>query len=465
MKGKNKIIFIVLVILIGLTPVYAQKKSDKLKEQERELKKKIKETNELLSEKKNKERLTLIELAIINEQLEAQEELIGNINNQVRRINQDIAENNSVIESLKSDMVKMKKQYGKMLMYAYKHRNKNHLLLYVFSSKNFNQAFSRVKYIRQFSVYKAEKLKMIRDAQKTLEKKQKQLEQRKEEKEGLVVKQTEEKDKFNESKEKQQAALQEMKKQESLLTDELKKSLKKQAALQEKINQAIKEEEDRDEVDRLVSKGDKELKKENYDKAISYYESALKVIPKDKNAKEKLEEAKKLKKENSGKTKANPEIKTEVATVKSDPDETPETILETSNFENAKGKLPWPVEKGSITQYFGKNAHPTVPGIFTNNNGVEIGSTSGGKVRCVFDGKVSKVLVIDGGGKAVIINHGTYRTVYANLKDVSVKEGDKVSIKQNIGTLNPSDDDLSELHFEVRFGKDRQNPAEWLTKK
>ena len=450
-----------MILLVGITPVYAQKKSDKLKDQERELKKKIKETNELLSEKKNKERLTLIELAIVNEQLEAQEELIGNMTNQVRRLNQDIAENKSVVESLKLDMVKMKKQYGKMLMYAYKHRNKSHLLLYIFSSKNFNQAFSRVKYVKQFSEYKAEKLKMIRNAQTTLEKKLKQLENKKAEKEGLVIKQTEEKEIYHKNKEQQQVALKEMKKQEAELTKELKKVLQQQTNLQEKINQAIKEEEDKDEVDRLVAKGDKEIKKENYDKAITYYESALKVLPKDKTAKSKLEGAKELKKKNAGKTP----VKTIPDKDPVDLDDNPEGSIESTNFENNKGKLPWPVEKGSITQSFGKNAHPTVPGIFTNNNGIEVGTSSGAKVRAVFEGKVSKVLVIDGGGKAVIINHGVYRTVYANLKDANVKEGDKVSIKQNIGTLNPGDDNLSELHFEVRFGKERQNPYEWLTKK
>ncbi len=450
-----------MILLVGITPVYAQKKSDKLKDQERELKKKIKETNELLSEKKNKERLTLIELAIVNEQLEAQEELIGNMTNQVRRLNQDIAENKSVVESLKLDMVKMKKQYGKMLMYAYKHRNKSHLLLYIFSSKNFNQAFSRVKYVKQFSEYKAEKLKMIRNAQTTLEKKLKKLENKKAEKEGLVIKQTEEKEIYHKNKEQQQVALKEMKKQEAELTKELKKVLQQQTNLQEKINQAIKEEEDKDEVDRLVAKGDKEIKKENYDKAITYYESALKVLPKDKTAKSKLEGAKELKKKNAGKTP----VKTIPDKDPVDLDDNPEGSIESTNFENNKGKLPWPVEKGSITQSFGKNAHPTVPGIFTNNNGVEVGTSSGAKVRAVFEGKVSKVLVIDGGGKAVIINHGVYRTVYANLKDANVKEGDKVSIKQNIGTLNPGDDNLSELHFEVRFGKERQNPYEWLTKK
>jgi len=462
MKGKNKILILMLILFIGITPVYAQKKSDKLKDQERELKKKIKETNELLSEKKNKERLTLIELAIVNEQLEAQEELIGNMTNQVRRLNQDIAENKSVVESLKTDMVKMKKQYGKMLMYAYKHRNKSHILLYIFSSKNFNQAFSRVKYVKQFSEYKAEKLKMIRDSQTTLEKKLKQLEDKKAEKEGLVVKQTEEKEIFHKNKEQQQIALKEMKKQEAELTKELKKVMQQQASLQEKINQAIKEEEDKDEVDRLVAKGDKEIKKENYDKAISYYESALKVIPKDKTAKSKLEDAKELKKKNAGKTP----VKTITEKDPVDHDDTPEPpSIESTNFENNKGKLPWPVEKGAITQSFGKNAHPTVVGIFTNNNGVEISSPNGAKVRAVFDGKVSKVLVIDGGGKAVIINHGVYRTVYANMKEVTVKEGDKVSIKQNIGTLNAGDDNLSDLHFEVRFGKERQNPYEWLMKK
>lgn len=463
MKGKNNILILLLVLFIGAMPVVAQKKSDKLKEQERELKKKNKELNELLSEKKNKQRLTLIELAIVNEQLEVQEELIGNMTNQVRRLNQEIAENNSVIESLKTDMVKMKKQYGKMLMYAYKHRNKNHVLLYIFSSKNFNQAFSRMKYIKQFSEYKVEKLKMIRDAQKTLEKKLEQLKDKKAEKEGLVQKQTEEKEIFHKNKEQQQIALKEMKKQETEITKELKKVLQQQTALQDKINKAI----DQEEYDDYIEKGDKEFKKENYDKAISYYKKALGIFSNDKSAKSKLEEAKELKKKKE--EKKDPKDPKNPKTPEKDPvdpDDTPEPAsIESTNFENNKGKLPWPVEKGSITQYFGKNAHPTVAGIFTNNNGVEISSTSGAKVRAVFDGKVSKVLVIDGGGKAVIINHGVYRTVYANMKEVTVKEGDKVSIKQNIGTLNTGEDNLSELHFEVRFGKERQNPYEWLMKK
>lgn len=463
MKRKNKYIAFLFLVLIASSSVFAQKTSDKLKDQERELKKKIKETNELLSEKKNKERLTLIELAIINEQLEAQEELITNINSQVRKVNQEIAENKSVIASLEQDIVKMKKQYGKLMMYAYKHRNQNHFLLYIFSSNSFNQAFSRIKYVKQFSEYRIEKLKMIRHAKKMQEKKNIQLENRKKEKISLAEKQKQEKENYNRNKVKQQVALTEMKKEAATLTSELKKQMQQRTALQEKINKAIRDEEDRDEVDRLVARGDKEVKKANYDKAIDYYERALKVISNDRKAKEKLAEAKELKKKNGNKPDVN--VASNDKPEREDPDVTPEEKIESTNFENNKGKLPWPVEKGQYTEYFGKNPHPTVPGIFTNNNGVEIGSTSGAKVRAIFDGKVTKVLVIDGGGKAVIINHGVYRSVYANLKDVNVKEGDKISIKQNIGTLNPTDDALSELHFEIRYGKVRQNPADWLSKK
>lgn len=461
MKRKNKYIFFVLLIFVSFSSVIAQKTSDKLKDQERDLKKKIKETNELLSEKKNKERLTLIELAIINEQLQAQEELLTNITSQVRKVNQEIEENKSVIASLEIDILKMKKQYGKLMMYAYKHRNQNHFLLYIFSSKSFNQAFSRIKYVKQFSEYRIEKLKMIKHAKNTQEKKIAQLENRRKEKEELALKQKQEKENFHRNKEKQQVALTEMKKEAANLTNELKQQMQLRTALQEKINKAIKDEEDRDEVDRLVARGDKELKKDNFDKAIDYYERALKVLPRDKNAKEKLAEAKDQKKK-SGKV-SDPVVTSKPD--REDPDETPESKIESTNFENNKGKLPWPVEKGNYTEYFGKNPHPTVAGIFTNNNGVEIGSTSGAKVRAVFDGKVTKVLVIDGGGKAVIINHGIYRSVYANMKDVTVKEGDKISIKQTIGTLNSGDDALTELHFEIRYGKVRQNPSDWLSKK
>ncbi|MNX74827.1 Murein hydrolase activator EnvC precursor [compost metagenome] len=147
--------------------------------------------------------------------------------------------------------------------------------------------------------------------------------------------------------------------------------------------------------------------------------------------------------------------------------DTKENIAMGKSFETNRGKLPWPVAKGSITENYGKNAHPTLPNVYTNNNGIDIGAPKNSQVRAVFEGEVTSVLNIPGAGKVVIIKHGTYRTVYSNLQEAYVSVGDKVGSKQAIGSLLADDEgNLSTSHFEihqvVEGSVQRINPTLWL---
>jgi len=146
--------------------------------------------------------------------------------------------------------------------------------------------------------------------------------------------------------------------------------------------------------------------------------------------------------------------------------ETKESAALNKSFEGNKGKLPWPVDKGSITESFGRNAHPTLDNVFTNNNGVDISASKGASVRAVFEGEVTSVLNIPGAGKVVIIKHGNYRTVYSNLQDTYVKIGSKVTTKQAIGTLLVTEG-LSVAHFEIHqvvgTTSVALNPSLWIT--
>lgn len=123
--------------------------------------------------------------------------------------------------------------------------------------------------------------------------------------------------------------------------------------------------------------------------------------------------------------------------------------------------------KGTIVEGYGKNPHPSLANVFTNNNGIDIGAPKGAQVRAVFEGEVTSVLSIPGAGKVIIIKHGNYRTVYSNLQEVFVAVGTKVSTKQAIGSLLPDDSGgLSTAHFEIHQVIDgsvqRMNPTLWL---
>lgn len=137
-----------------------------------------------------------------------------------------------------------------------------------------------------------------------------------------------------------------------------------------------------------------------------------------------------------------------------------------NNFELSKGRLPWPVEKGYIIERFGKNKHPLF-NIYTENNGVDIKTSRGSHARAIFAGEVSSVINIPGTGTTVIINHGTFFTVYAKLSSVTVKKGSRVGLKQSIGNVMTDEDGNTQINFQVwRVGANgssvKLNPEQWI---
>jgi len=151
------------------------------------------------------------------------------------------------------------------------------------------------------------------------------------------------------------------------------------------------------------------------------------------------------------------------------PTETKEIALSNKGFEDNKGRLPWPVASGEITKGFGKQPHPVHVNVFTYNNGIDITTVKGSTVRAVYGGIVTSIVVIPGAGKAVIIAHGNYRTIYSNLQETYVQAGDKVVVKQELGALLINASGNSEVHFEIRKitpeGEITNiNPTYWLYK-
>lgn len=132
-------------------------------------------------------------------------------------------------------------------------------------------------------------------------------------------------------------------------------------------------------------------------------------------------------------------------------------------FDQNKGKLPYPLPGGVIIDHYGIHPHPTQRGLMVNNKGVTIAGNGGGEVRAVFEGEVSRVFFLQGMNNSVMIRHGNYITLYANLSAVSVKAGDKVAINQEIGRLPATgDSDDHVLQFQIWKETENLNPEPWL---
>lgn len=144
---------------------------------------------------------------------------------------------------------------------------------------------------------------------------------------------------------------------------------------------------------------------------------------------------------------------------------TKEQELLAGGFERNKGRLPWPVEKGFISGHFGLQAHPTLDRVTVNNKGIYLQTPAGTAARAVFDGVVTSIFVMSG-TTAVIVQHGSYRTVYSGLSSVKVKKGDNVKAKQAIGTIysDPDQDNSTRLFFQVWQDRNILDPEKWITK-
>ncbi len=424
-----------IAFLICSVIAHGQKKSDQLQAEQSKLEKKLSTTKNLLEKVKSGTQNSMNELKLIDNQVKFREELVQNFDNQIRGADLTISSKDSEVKALQSKLERLKAQYKKLLLYAYKHRNRYGKMMYIFSASNYFEAVKRNSYLKRIAEIQDKQFKIIKQNQGAIKSEISTIRSEKSKKERLLSEKIIEKEKILKDKEQKQKALDNLRKDEKKLMAELKKTEKQKDELKRRIKQAIEKE-----------LADAEAK-------------AKKEAKKTESGSSKKTESGSSGSSGSGATTA----KKEVALT-----ETKESIAMGKNFESNRGKLPWPVAKGTITEGYGKNPHPTMANVYTNNNGIDIGAPKNAQVRAVFEGEVTSVLNIPGAGKVVIIKHGNYRTVYSNLQDTYVSVGSKVTTKQTIGSLLPDGEgSLSTSHFEIHQVVDgslvKMNPTLWLS--
>lgn len=434
MKSVSNILLILFLALASQT--VAQSTSEKLKKEQQQLEKNIANTKQLLEKTQSSAESSFNELKLLNNQITYREQLVRNFDNQIRGAELKIKEKQNQIEELSEEIKTLKEQYKKLLIYAYKNRNKYGKMMYIFSSDSYYEAIKRAKYLEKIQELIKKQFLVIEQHQKLITVEVENIEKERQYKTKMLAEKKAEREQILSDQQKQQQVYQELKTQESQILAKLKEEERKKANLKAQIDAAIKKE---------IAEAEARRKKAEAE------------------AKKKAEAAK----------PSTPSTSTDVVTTPpAKPVELPETkenLALSKNFEGNRGKLPWPVEKGNITEGFGQNPHPTIPGVVTKNNGVDISAPKNAQVRAVFDGEVTSVINIPGSGKVIIVKHGNYRTVYSNLQSTFVNVGSKVTTKQVIGSLVAGDGQaLSTAHFEIHqvigSGVTSLNPGLWLAK-
>ncbi len=422
--NRKHILILVLFSIAGNS--FAQTSRKDLEKQRKKTEEQIAITKKILKETSNKKAKNQNELKSIARLIETREELIGNINQEIAFVNQDVEGKKNEIDSINSQLETEKQNYAKAIVTAYKNKKVYNNTLYLFAAKSFNQLFQRLKFIQYLSVAQTKFLAKINEKKIALETKLRELLGLKETKVELVNNKASEVKELESDKAQKNKTIQSLQGKEAELQIELNKQKKAKENLNAQINSIIAKE---------IAEAKKKAK----------------------------EQAAKKAKTNTTTTKPNEKTPDKTPVAK-EPTLTPEAKLVSDNFAANKGKLPWPVEKGFISERFGTHAHAQLEQVMIQNNGIDIQTSAGATARCVQKGTVAAIISIPGMGRTVLVNHGEYFTVYSKLQSVSVAQGQELSLKQTIGSIAQNEDGATEIHFEIWLNQDKQNPEAWLTK-
>ncbi|RIA08258.1 septal ring factor EnvC (AmiA/AmiB activator) [Flavobacteriaceae bacterium MAR_2010_72] len=406
MQIKSTSIFLIAILfLAGAFSVGAQSQKQKeLEAKRQQYMREIEQINSLLFANRKKEKSVISQVEDLNYKVSVRENLIKVTNDQANLLTREINTNQKEISSLRDQLKLLKEDYAKMIVRSYKGRSDQSKVMFLLSSENFKQAYKRLQYIKQYADYQKDQGEKIKDKTQKLQELNTSLLRQKEDKKKLIEQNRAERNRLESERIEQEKLVASIRKNLSSYASQVKQK-------QQEIDRIDKE------IDRLIREAIEASNKKAGNNTSTSKGYALTA------------EAKAL----------------------------------AANFEANKGKLPWPVEKGVVKLAYGKQPSPIDRTVMIESNGVRIATEEGAKVRAVFDGEVTGILLIKNANPAIVIRHGNYFTIYKNLSKIFVKQGDKVSTKQIIGEVftNTANGETM-LGFGVNKDLKTENPANWI---
>ena len=378
----------------------AQEKA-RLQERKKILLEEIKFSNKVLEQTKKEKNVSFHQLKTLKQKIAIRAQLIRTIQKEVVYINEEIQLNQNEKLRLELELDSLKINYAYLIQQAYKSRKHFNRILFLFSSRDFQQAYKRASYMRQISQYRLSQADIISAKQAELQNSIMVLKKRKSIKQNLIDNKQIEYETYKEEQAQEAISLAALSEKEK----ELKKDLETKKFQRKKIQT---------EIERIIAD---ELKKTSKTNAEIGFAS------------------------------------------------TPEAIKLSNSFSSNKGDLPWPVSKGLIISKFGKQKHPVLAGVNLENNGIEIATEPQSLCRSIFNGKVSSLITMPNGTKVVMIRHGEYISVYSNLGEVFIEKGQEVVTKENIGIVYTSKQvGSSVIDFQLWKSSQKLNPELRLMK-
>ncbi|WP_435414269.1 murein hydrolase activator EnvC family protein [Polaribacter aestuariivivens] len=405
---KEKFYIAFIIFLFSCFSVLGQTRKE-LEQQRKRLREEIKQVNNLLFTEQKKEKNALENLKDINQKIDVRLKLINTINLEAKLLSNEIQKNQKEIEKLEKQLAALKKDYGDMIFKSYKSKSQQSRAMFLLSSQNFYQAYKRLEYMKQYTSFRKKQGEEIVVQTNVIQKLNDSLSLKKKSKDSLISFEKEQKNIIELDKKSQEQLISTIKKKENKYKKDLRKKVDEEKKVAAKIDKIIREE---------IAKANNKVK--NKPKSSKKNEFIL----------------------------------------------SPEAKALAAKFELNKGKLPWPVKEGLVTRKFGRQPHPTFPGITINGTGLHIATKNGNNAEAIFGGEIMNILVSSEGRKNVLVRHGNYISSYNNLSKLYVKKGDIVVRGQNIGEIfTDKVSGKTNLIFAIYKNTVPLNPASWILKR
>jgi len=404
-------IFFISLFCIG---VYAQS-GNRLSELERKRQialERVEKTTRLLGKNKVTTKNTLYRLNVISDQIKARESFVKDLDSELNAINTEVAEVQAEYTELSRNLSVKKEKYAKSLRLMSRRNKSEDKLMFILSAKDLNQMTNRLRYLDEYAGYQRVQAKEISRKQTELNEKRIALEAAYNEKEAVKNKKEQEQKTLQKEREVQSKLVSELKGKEKQLNIELNKQKRQAEELSRQVENLIAEE-----ARRAAARASKDKTQKRTAEVKGGYAMTV--------------DEKKL----------------------------------SSDFGKNQGALPFPVSlPGSIIVHFGEQKYQDLKYVQNSSKGIDIQTRPGASAMAVFGGVVSKVFALPGFNNSVIIRHGNYLTVYANLSSVYVKAGEKVKIGEAIGKIfvDSQQNNQTILHFQLWKDTQRLNPESWL---
>ena len=403
MNYYNRILFFNLLLIFNYS--FSQDYNDqqkKLEAQKLSIQKEIKKINTLVSENKKQTKTLLDNIEDVELKISVRNKLIEINNQQSNNLSNQISNQNNKIYDLEIDLNNLKAEYATIVSNSYKKRSSKIKLMFLFASRDFNQAFSRFQYFKQYSNFRKDQANKITVTQQNL----------------------------------------------TSLIDTLENNRKQRQLIVDENNKVKKELEDEKQMKNSLFKN-LEITNKNYLAEIRKKEKESKLID---NEIQKLIRLAISASNNNDSSVNNFAL-------------TPEGRIISSNFLSNKGQLPWPLEEGIVTRKFGTQPHPVVRTTTINSTGLMIATYPNSVIKSIFEGEVLSVYGFKGGNPGILIRHGKYISNYQNLSQVFVKKGDKIKAGEEIGIIFTNGiSGKAILKFSIFNELKPENPQNWLSK-